>query len=49
MICLRFEEISSSAEVERVKQRGPEGTGEGDGGQGWGGKCLSREAAGLAE
>ena len=31
MICLRFEEMSRWAEVERVKQRGP---GEAEGGQG---------------
>lgn len=49
MICLRFEEISSSAEVERVKQRGPGGSGEGEGGQGWEGSVyLGRQQGWLS-
>lgn len=46
MICLRFEEMSRWAEVERVKQRGP---GEGEGGQGGEGSVyLGRQQGWLS-
>ena len=49
MIFLRFEEISSSAEVERMKQRGPGSTGEGEGGHGGEGSVyLGRQQGWLS-